>query len=330
MPTRARQENRMNWSYSAGRTFAGCPRRWFYRAVVAHHAAKDPVRRTAYLLGKQDSVWSWRGRLVDETLSTRAVPLLGMGRPPEPSELVAAARARFGAQLEFARTHRLNDPGLKPPRHPDFLALSEFEAGTPPTEAALADLWAGVETSLTNFLALTPLLERLLAARLMLPQRALAYNLALPDGERVTVRAVPDLLAFFRDAPPLIVDWKVSAHPAITHREQLVGYALALSKSRTQPGLPPFRAGAAATELLEAQLLAGELRPHPLTDADVREAEAHTVTSAAAMKRTLAGRPKGELDPRTVPPTADLGRCGGCPYKPLCWAGGAGPRPERD
>ena len=316
----------MNWSYSAGQTFAGCPRRWFYRAVVAHHAAKDPVRRTAYLLGKQDSVWSWRGRLVDEVLSTRAVPFLGAGRLPELSGLVAAARARFGAQLEFARTHRLNDPGLKPSQHPDFLILEAFEAGTPPTETALADLWAGVETSLANFLAQTPLLERLLAARLLLPQRALAYALTLPGGERVTVRAVPDLLVFFRDAPPLLIDWKVSARPAITYQEQLVGYALALSKSRTQPGLPPFRAGAAATELLEAQLLAGELRPHPLTDADLQEAEARTLSSAAAMQRTLAGRPKGDLDPRTVSPTTDLGRCGGCPYKPLCWAGGTGPQ----
>lgn len=316
----------MNWSYSAGRTFAECPRRWFYRAVVAHHAAKDPVRRAAYLLGKQDSVWSWRGRLVDEVVSQRAVPLLGAGRVPDLPTLVAAAQARFGAQLEFARAHRLSDPGLKPSQHPDFLILSELEAGTPPTDAALADLWAGVETALANFLALTPLLVRLLAARLLLPQRALSYGFTLPDGERVTVRAVPDLLAFFRDAPPLIVDWKVSARAVIAHREQLVGYALALSRSRGGPGLPPFRAGAAATELLEVQLLAGELRPHPLTDADVREAEAHTVASAAALRTLLRERAKGDLDPSTVPPTTDLGRCGGCPYKLLCWAGEAGPR----
>lgn len=318
----------MNWSYSAGRTFAGCPRRWFYRAVVAHHAAKDPGRRAAYLLGKQDSVWSWRGRLVDETLSAQAVPLLGAGRLPELSGLVAAARARFGAQLSFARTRRLSEPGLKPSQHPDFLALEAFEAGTPPTESALADLWAGVEASLANFLALTPLLERLLSARLLLPQRALAYGLTLPDGERVTVRAVPDLLAFFRDAPPLIVDWKVSARPATAHREQLVGYALALSKNRGGPSLPPFRAGAAATDLLEVQLLAGELRPHPLTDADVQEAETRAAGSAAAMQALLRGRAKGDLDPYTVPPTTDLGRCGGCPYRPLCWNGGAGPRGE--
>lgn len=316
----------MNWSYSAGRAFAGCPRRWFYRAVVAHHAAKDPVRRAAYLLGKLDSVWSWRGRLVDEVVSQRALPSLAAGRLPDLEALVAAARARFGAQLEFARLHRLSDPGLRPSQHPDFLALEGFEAGTPPTEAALADLWAGVETALANFLALTPLLERLLAARLLLPQRALAYAFTLPDGERVTVRAVPDLLAFFRDAPPLVVDWKVSARAQVAHQEQLVGYALALQKSRGQPGLPRYPAGAAATGLLEVQLLAGELREHPLTDADVREAEARTAASAGAMRALLRGRTKNDPDPHTVLPTTDLGRCGGCPYKPLCWAGETGPR----
>jgi hypothetical protein len=32
------------------------------------------------------------------------------------------------------------------------------------------------------------------------------YKRALPDSEPVTVRAVPDPLAFSRNAPPLIID----------------------------------------------------------------------------------------------------------------------------
>lgn len=316
----------MNWSYSAGKAFAACPRRWFYRSVVAHHAAKDPVRREAYLLGKLDSLASWRGRLVDEVISTRAVPLLAVGRVPEPTELLSAARARFEAQLAFARTHRLSEPGLRPSQHPDFLALLEFEAGTPPTEAALSELWEGVEAALGNLRAMTPLGERLLAARLLLPQRPLSYSLPLPDGERVTVRAVPDLLAFFWNAPPLIIDWKVSARAATAHREQLVGYALALSRSRGQPGLPPLRTGAAATELLEVQLLTNESRRYALGGADLENAEVQAVASAARMRALLQSRTKGDLDPYTVSPTTDLGRCDGCAYKRLCWAGAAGPQ----
>jgi len=39
---------------------------------------------------------------------------------------------------------------------------------------------------------------KLYNARLLVPQRPLTYTLTLPGGEGVTVRAVPDLLAFFR------------------------------------------------------------------------------------------------------------------------------------
>lgn len=313
----------MNWSYSAGRTFAGCTRRWFYRSVVAHHAAKDPLRREAYSLGKVDSLASWRGRLVDEVISERAVPSLARGQRPDLPELLAAARQRFDTQLAFAQTHRLSDPGLKPSREPDFLILGDVEAGTPPGEAELSQLWEGVERALAQFLMMDSLLERLLTARLLLPQRPLTYALVLPDGERVTVRAIPDLLAFFGDAPPLIIDWKVSVRAATAHREQLTGYALALSRSRGY-SVPPLRTGAVATELLEVQLLTDERRSYDLTDAALEMAEVEAVASASRMRALLADQ-KGNCDPFRVPPTTDLKGCSYCAFKGPCWAGGAKP-----
>ena len=313
----------MNWSYSAGRTFAACARRWFYRSVVAHHAAKDPLRRKAYLLGKVDSLASWRGRLVDEVISEQAVPSLARGQFPNLPELLETARRRFDAQLAFARTHRLSDPGLKPSREPDFLLLSDVEAGTPPSEAELAQLWEGVERALAQLLAMDSLLERLLTARLLMPQRRLTYALTLPDGERVTVRAIPDLLVFFKDAPPLIIDWKVSVRAATAHREQLTGYALALSRSRGY-SVPPLRTGAADTQLLEVQLLTNERRPYALTDAALEMAEVQAVASAARMRALLTDQ-GGNRNPFGVPPTTDLKRCNGCTFKGLCWMGGAEP-----
>ena len=315
----------MNWSYSAGRTFAACPRRWFYRTVIAHHAAKDPLRREAYLLGKLSGLPPWRGRLVDEIVSDKLIPNLAAGRISKLAELLEAARRRFEAQLAFALTHRLNDPELKPPREPDFLLLADVEAGTFPDETELSRLWEGIETALAQLLAMDSLLDQLLNARLLVPQRTLVYSLTLPDGERVTVRAVPDLLAFFRNAPPLIIDWKVSARAATTHREQLTGYALALSRSRNS-STPPLRTGAADTELLEVQLLTNERRRYRLKEADLENAEVQTLASAARMRALMSSRTKGDLDPTTVPPTRELRRCDGCAFKGPCWAGGVGPR----
>ncbi len=315
----------VNWSYSAGRTFAACPRRWFYRTVIAHHAAKDPLRREAYLLGKLSGLPPWRGRLVDEIVSEKLIPNLALGRIPELAELLEVARRRFEAQLKFALSHRLSDPNLRPSREPDFLLLADVEAGTPPDEAELSRFWEGVELALAQLLAMESLLDQLLNARLLVPQRTLVYSLTLPDGERVTVRAVPDLLAFFQNAPPLIIDWKVSARAATTHQEQLTGYALALSRSRNS-SVPPLRTGAADTELLEVQLLTNERRRYGLKEADLENAEVQVVASAGRIRALMSSRTKGDLDPTTVPPTRELRRCDGCAFKGPCWAGGVEPR----
>ena len=318
----------MNWSFSAGRSFAGCPRRWFYRTVVAHHAAKDPVRREAYLLGKLDTIWSWRGRLVDEVITRYVVPPLSWEQLPGLATLLSVARKRYDAQLAFALSHRLRDPGLKPSQQQDFLLLREVEQGTPPTKEKLGQAWADIELALTQLLEFGPLLKRLSGARLF-AQRALSYKLELPEGEPVTVRAVPDLIAFFGDAPPLIVDWKVHARAAANYREQLAGYALALRYSGGRWGLPSLGPlGVEDVALLEVQLLTAELRDYSLTERDISGLEAQLKASAAAMQQLLARRPAGDRNPYTVAPTSDLKVCSSCDFKPLCWDGGAGPKRE--
>ena len=274
------------------------------------------MRREAYLLGKLDSLVSWRGRLVDKVISEQAVPSLARGQLPDLPKLLEIARRRFDAQLAFAQTHHLRDPGLKPSREPDFLLLSDVEAGTPPSKAELARLWEGVEQALAQLLAMESLLERLLSARLLVAQRTLVYSFTLPDGEGGTVRAEPDLLVLFRDAPPLIIDWKVSVRAATTHQEQLTGYALALARSRGY-ALPPLRTDAADTELLEVQLLTNERRRYRLTGAELEITEVRAVASASRMRALLASH-KGSRDPYTVPPTTDLKRCEGCTFKGLC------------
>jgi hypothetical protein len=302
---------------------------WFFRQVVAHHAAKDPLRREAYLLGKLDSLWSWRGRLVDDLITHRVVPTLAVGRNPDLSALLAVARKNYDAQLAFATAHRLREPAMKPSHHVDFLALREVEQGAAPADVDLAKAWRDIETALTNLLAMEDLLERLKGATLLLPQRALTFKRTLPEGEPLTVRAVPDLLAFFRDAPPLIVDWKVHTHAAADYREQLAGYAFALTRANGQWGLPNLsRVSVTDVELIEVQLLTDELRRYTLTDEDIGAVEAYRVTSAASMQALLIDREKGDRNPYAVPTTADLRVCNGCNFKAPCWDGGTHPRYE--
>ena len=68
-----------------------------------------------------------------------------------------------------------------------------------------------IEQALTNLFAMTGLLADLRKAEFLMAQRALQFK----HGE-VTVKAVPDLVAFYRDAPPLIVDWSMTTAPPLS------------------------------------------------------------------------------------------------------------------
>jgi hypothetical protein len=66
----------MIWSYSAAKTFRQCQLQWFLKTKVANAKAKDPLRREVYLLSKLQSIWAWRGRVVDQLLGTEIVKAL--------------------------------------------------------------------------------------------------------------------------------------------------------------------------------------------------------------------------------------------------------------
>lgn len=310
----------MIWSFSASGSFRRCPRQWFYKQFIAHHAAKDPARREAYLLSKLDSLWSWRGRLVDDVITHQVIPTLAAGRSPELVPLLDVARGRYEAQLAFAGAHRLREANMRPSQHSDFAAFRQVEWGVPLTDTELAKTWDDIEAAVTNLLTMDTLLGRLKGATLLLPQRALTYKHDLLNGDPVTVRAVPDLLAFFCDAPPLIVDWKVHSDAATDYRKQLAGYALALTRCNGQRGLPDLSTFAVTdVNLIEVQLLTGELRSYTLTDKDVEDVDTYVIASTVSMQAMLMDHKTGDFDPFIVPTTPNLNTCTSCNFKAPCW-----------
>ncbi len=66
----------MYWSISESKTFRRCQRQWYFKNVLASHRANDRERRRAYLLGKLQSLSSWRGNIVNDVISSFIVPQL--------------------------------------------------------------------------------------------------------------------------------------------------------------------------------------------------------------------------------------------------------------
>lgn len=307
----------MLWSWSTSRMFQKCQRQWYFKTEVASHASKDENRREAYLLSKLQSLSAWRGSLVDQIISNRVILGLKYQQELNLSETIHYAQTLFEEQWQSAISHRLRDPHFSSVSAEDNFAAFhavEYGEGIKPKDREQA--WGEVEQALTNFSKMTELLNKLKSASQLIPQRPLVYSLS-----EVKVRAVPDLIAFFNNQPPLIVDWKVNVFGTNDNRQQLGTYALALSRCEPHKDFPSSIRNYTPIDihLLEVQLLTNLQRPYILTETDVVEIDAFIYQSARQMQLALGNEEDGSFHPFEYPVTDDPTLCERCNYRSLCW-----------
>ena len=147
-------------------------------------------------------------------------------------------------------------------------------------------------------------------------QRSLSFRLA-----GVSIQAIPDLIVFFEDRPPLILDWKVHAFGLFDAFQQLVLYAMALTRGKPHRDFPTSLAGVGAedVELMEVQLLNRTVRRHHATEADVTALEEEVAESAYAMRRLVNGRKAQLIDVEELEGAYGPEACARCQYRKLCW-----------
>ncbi len=309
----------MIWSFSDSRTFAKCQRRWYYEAVLAYWTQKDARRWEAYLLSKLQTVSAWRGQIVDSAISSVVVPALNRRQRPSLQACLNRAQQLFNTQREFALGHRLREHGMVPSKAGEaFAAFLPLEYGQAVTEAELEQAWTEIEQALRNLFTMEELIRQLGAASRCIAQRALTF-----DHFGVSVKAVPDLIAFYEGRPPLIVDWKVHAFGTKDYWLQLVTYALALTRCKLHSDFPQTYRGCEPTaiRLIEVQLLTNRLREHSLDEEDVGEVEDMIAESASRMMLARDGRPLAMLQPEDFPVTSWPENCLNCPFRRPCWEG---------
>ncbi len=307
----------MIWSFSDSRTFAKCQRRWYYDSLLAYWTQKDAARWEAYLLSKLQSVSAWRGQIVDSAITSTLVPALNRGIAPNLQQCLNRARQLFNTQRTFALQHRLRDDGMVPSQAGEaFAAFLVIERGETVTDAELDQAWEEIDQALRNLFAMDALMQQLRGATLCVAQRALQFEHA-----GVNVKAVPDLIAFYRDRSPLIVDWKVHAFGNKDYWLQLVTYALALTRCKVHKDFARWFKGCdpTAIRLAEVQLLTNRVREHSLDEEDVGEVEDLIADSASRMLLAVDGRKLAALEPTDFPVTTWPENCEGCPFRRQCW-----------
>lgn len=306
----------MPWSWSNSRLFQKCQRQWYFKTKVANHASKDEKRREAYLLSKLQSIFAWRGSLVDHIITTRIIPVLKRHEAINYSNIIQQTQTLFDKQWQSAITHSLRSPDFSRTEAGEgFAAFYPIEYGLKIHPEERKQAWDEVEQALTNLLRMTDLLEKLRSASHLLPQRPLVYSLS-----EIQVRAVPDLIAFFNDQPPLIVDWKVNFFGTNDHRQQLGTYAVALTRCDPHKDFPPIENFTPVDiQLLEVQLITNLQRAYTLTEADILEIDSYTYLSAQEMLLALGDDKDGHFKPFEYPVTNDPTLCDRCNFRSLCW-----------
>jgi hypothetical protein len=303
--------------------FRQCQRQWYFKTRYANATAGDPRRREAYRLSKLQSVSAWRGTLVDQVISEHFVEAIRQRRIITGPDLVKEARQRFDRQSTCALSRRAGDTGS----NNENVAFRCVEYGQRPSGEELSAAWDEVESSLNHLFAMEGVQRALRDATWLVAQRPLRFSFA-----DVTVQAVPDVIAFPRAAPPLIVDWKVHTFGNRDYRLQLALYGLALLHCKPHSDFPADLTKWAETDLrlVEAQLISGIEHEYHLSGTDVEVAEDYIAATATEMLEAKAGLSNTELRPEDFAVTTRPSLCQRCSFLKLCWENADGPpRDER-
>lgn len=309
----------MIWSISTDKLFRRCQREWFFKQVFANaRARKQPERYEAYLLAKLSSVSSIRGQAVDDALTERLIPSLNRGRIPACRSIQQFAQHRFTNVLELAREASLDDRVSEPKKLPaHFRFLFDDLYGDGSDEDEIDRAYQEIDDSIENLYETDEVLDTLRASDYAISQRALTWRV----GEH-SVRAVPDVIAFFTVEPPLVLDWKVHVFGNADAARQLASYSLALARVKPHRDFPFSTEGWPETEtrLWECQLLKAELRKFEYSADEYNDLDQWIASRVTETSLSLHGRKKSnDFAPEDFPTAFDGRPCERCNFKRLCW-----------
>lgn len=294
----------MIWSFSAHSMFRKCQRQWFYKKGYANARSRDPKRREAHRLSKLEGLRAWRGKIVDAIISTSVIPSL---RWSKPCDVASAKKKADDLFLQQGSQYTSSDSEIR---------FFETEYGLPLTDEMMKNARAEIHTALDNFYRADQVWRLLSDAVRLVPQRPLSFK-----HGNVTVRVVPDLIAFHASNAPAILDWKVNTYPMRDYWLQLVTGAMGVTRCNSHKDWPANGAKRSAheLELLEVQLLAGDVRAHSVSEDDINDAEDFISISASEIDLACGGIAPKDLQPDAFPVTSDPRTCQFCAFKKQCW-----------
>lgn len=311
----------MIWSVSSGKQFERCPRQWYYKNIVANaKVKKDPYRREVTLLSKVKSIDAWRGNIVDNVISRKLIYGIKNKYTIRKDYYIAEALKEFESQLTFAKSKKYRVEGFNFSDDDEFAALFPFEFNEEIDDKRIQSAKDDVISAITLLVENQELIEYLKSATTLISQRPLTFKF-----NRFTVRGVPDLLAFFDNQPPHILDWKVHTFGTKAYDEQLITYAIALNNVIRIKAHKDFPENAGDFKITDYKLTEWQLlqpkspkRNYGITDESIETTTNKISTSILSIYMNGGHLGYDMLKPEMFSTTYYPNNCPSCPFKKLC------------
>ncbi len=306
----------MEWSITKSKMFLKCQRKWYYYAIMANPRSNDPLRKEVYHLKQLQSIFAWRGSLVDSVIQQFIVPEIRKHNLPSEEKVLEYAFKLMENQIAFGKQKKHLCSEVIKSKAGDYCAFYDLEYGEGLAEEDLQRAKDDVAVSLKN-LVHSDFLKDIVASNLYaIAQRELIFQL----DQDIKVSCTPDMIVFFKDRPPLIVDWKVHAFGNTEAWLQLGIYAIALCKAKPHKDFPNgWERSPSNIRVIEFQLLKNSQREYSITPEDVVDIEDYAYESSLQMKRVVNGKKYPELDASFFQTARSPSDCEKCQFRKLCW-----------
>lgn len=309
----------MDWSIAKSKIFLQCQRKWYYYELAAHPKARDTTRKEVYHLKQLQSINAWRGSLVDTVIAKIVTPSIKARKLPSEKETIDFALRLMQTQISFGKEKKHRQPYITKTKAGDtYCAFYDLEYKGELDEESLKQAEKDITCALKNLLS-SELIQDIANNNLhIISQRTLTFN----PFEDIRVKCVPDLIVFFKEKAPLIIDWKVHTTGNTDAWLQLGIYALALSQVNPHKDFPNFREqveNISNIGLIEYQLLSNKQRKYSVSSNDVLDIEDYIFKSSMQMKRLVDSKKFNDLDIRRFRSARSPAICERCQFKKLCW-----------
>lgn len=309
----------MKWSITKSKMFSHCQRKWYYSEIMASPRSKDPLRREAYLLKQLKSLHAWRGGIVDKVIERFIIPSIKTKHLPSEDQVNNYCTKLMENQIAFGKARMHQRPSITKSDGGDtYCAFFDLEYNGGLDEEKLNAAKEEARTALHNLMQTDFLKTIMEESSCIIAQRQITFKM-----DKFTVACTPDLIVFYYDAPPLIVDWKVHSLANADSWLQLGVYAVALSNVKPHKDFPDkahcMLEDATRIRMLEYQLLKNEQREYSISSEDQADIYDYIFKSCIDIDGIVGGKKYDALEVSQFQTARSPRLCERCQFRKICW-----------